>query len=1049
MKFDLRSWRRAVLERLKGWRSRMEEAGVSSVYAFLSAATLWPAIEAMKEGSESAGKALAGVLAGIGSNLVAGRIQGYKDEAEAARAIQDDLREVPAIRAELDEVLAKLETLAHAPSALDEEGKAWFRKTLAAELGRLGNRDRFEAVLTGSGAIAQGPKAVAAGKRGVAARTIKNSNVLTGDIHVHKEIVRSGKGRGKTDPLRTYLKRLHQRLNVLPLPAMGGDEDSTEEVTVESVYIQLDTTTRAEGGEKEGMPPELRSRRRLDPDLTAREKPLTAFDAATRARRLVLLGDPGSGKSTFAGQLVGWIAAARLKEKAPPPDWPRDLFPVFAHVRDLAARLAVLKIEEGSPDREQDRLLVDALRGLWSEVIGGGKGLAADLEKALVDGKALIVLDGLDEAPEDRRAMVRRAIAALLRAYPKVERVIVTCRIRSYVGCAVLLGFTAHTLAPFDKEKVRLFCDRWYEAQAGLGRFTEKDGKARAGDLKEAALSEGLRELSSNPLLLTTMAIVHQKNIGLPRERVRLYRLAVETLLRSWQKWKGFSASPKLKALLDDDLRLRPVLEEIADRAHRQSGKEKADISRGDLLDLLERALGDVGLAAEFLEYVDHRAGVLIGQGGPEGEEEDRRGPSKTYSFPHRTFQEYLAGCFLVGRRRIERAYWPLLKERDDWHLAAHLGAEELLFNRRGKKDLLDLMYGLCSEKEPSEEHEWRAAVWSGNMAALLGAEEIRRDTDMEADGGEAYLKRLFPRLLAVMRESPLRAIERAEAGRALGKLGDPREEVLFPEKTEFIEIPPGEFQMGSEEYDDEKPLHAVAMQDPYKVSRYPVTNAQFQEFVKAGGYGKSAFWPEAERAGAWKDGVVKGYRDEVARQAPVGFGDPFDLPNHPVVGITWYEALAYARWLTEALKAAGRLDEVWEVRLPSEAEWEKAARGTDGRRFPWGEEPDPDRANYDDTGIGSTTAVGCFPKGAKPYGIEDMSGNIWEWTRSVCKKYPYDPEDGREKLDDQGTRALRGGAFVNPHGYVRCADRDRGYPVARYWFIGFRVVASPFSSGL
>jgi len=90
------------------------------------------------------------------------------------------------------------------------------------------------------------------------------------------------------------------------------------------------------------------------------------------------------------------------------------------------------------------------------------------------------------------------------------------------------------------------------------------------------------------------------------------------------------------------------------------------------------------------------------------------------------------------------------------------------------------------------------------------------------------------------------------------------------------------------------RPLHPVAMHDPYKVSRYPVTNAQFQEFVKAGGYGKSKFWPEAERAGVWKDGVVKGRWDKIARQAPFDFGDPFDLLNHPVVGIMWYEALSY-----------------------------------------------------------------------------------------------------------------------------------------------------------
>lgn len=227
---------------------------------------------------------------------------------------------------------------------------------------------------------------------------------------------------------------------------------------------------------------------------------------------------------------------------------------------------------------------------------------------------------------------------------------------------------------------------------------------------------------------------------------------------------------------------------------------------------------------------------------------------------------------------------------------------------------------------------------------------------------------------------------------------------------------------------DDELPQHDVVL-PTYYIARYPVTVAQFRAFVEATGY------------------------------APTDRDSLGGLSNHPVVLVTWPDALAYCDWLTQCLRAwpgtpeplvtflsqPGRC-----VTLPSEAEWEKAARGTDGRLYPWGNELEPGRANYYDTGIGATSAVGCFPRGASPYGVEDLSGNVWEWTRSKEGQYPYPRQKTararRESLQLRRAgdfRVLRGGAFWRAPRDVRCAYRY--WPAARSgnYDIGLRVVVA------
>jgi formylglycine-generating enzyme required for sulfatase activity len=204
-------------------------------------------------------------------------------------------------------------------------------------------------------------------------------------------------------------------------------------------------------------------------------------------------------------------------------------------------------------------------------------------------------------------------------------------------------------------------------------------------------------------------------------------------------------------------------------------------------------------------------------------------------------------------------------------------------------------------------------------------------------------------------------------------------------------------------------------------ITRHEVTVAQFAAFAQAA---------------AWT----------VDRRALAG------PASHPVTFVSWPDALAYCRWLEATLKTstatpadlARRLREGWHVRLPTEAQWEKAARGTDRRRFPWGDEPRRDRANYAGTG---TTPVGRFPCPECPYGLADMSGNVWEWTSSPYQPYPYDEGDDATNLDADALWVIRGGHYGDAARLVRTTSRAGAEPGARRAFIGFRVVLTPSSS--
>jgi formylglycine-generating enzyme required for sulfatase activity len=245
------------------------------------------------------------------------------------------------------------------------------------------------------------------------------------------------------------------------------------------------------------------------------------------------------------------------------------------------------------------------------------------------------------------------------------------------------------------------------------------------------------------------------------------------------------------------------------------------------------------------------------------------------------------------------------------------------------------------------------------------------------------------------------------------------------PFEPEMILIPAGEFLMGSDllidedANDDEQPQHSLYLPD-YYLSKTPVTNVQYAAFVQATGYNRPKHWDSGK--------------------------PPKGKEDHPVVYVSWYDAVAYCRWLSEATGKS--------YHLPSEAEWEKGARGSDGRIYPWGNQWDAKRCNSEkDPREGDTTPVKAYPQGVSPYGLLDMAGNVWEWTRSLWGKdapepyfeYPYNPENGRENLKASNNvrRVLRSGAFVDRDSGVRCARRHSDEPDLRSGKLGFRVVVS------
>ncbi len=833
------------------------------------------------------------------------------------------------------------------------------------------------------------------------------------------------KARAEDTELARYLRRL--RAAHRDLPIAGFESSVRMPIRIDPVYIPLrarvmyaatDREWRRVGAWRELADPS-EERNELERDV--------AFDASLALARehglrgAVVLGDPGSGKTTLLKHFV--LASTDPLIGPATLGLPAETVPVLIELRRLDDPAAGLKAAIEQAVASVDVALDAREFGAW----------------LLRRDHLLVLVDGLDEVADSKtRVAVSRWLEKAIHHQLPDSTFVVTSRYAGYKGDARLGGrFLELHVRDVEETEAREFIAAWYgavEAQAELGRDAET-AAALAGEAA-AGLSEkifdpqdartlSLRALARNPLMLQILCLVYRDRRQLPERRVELYRECVLVLLELWRRAK------EMPLALDAQQALC-LLQPLAFWLH---SAERREAPLDDILPRLEAPLAalrrDARDGSKLLRAIRDQSGVLVSL-GPSG-----------YGFLHLSLQEYLSALHVQDRFASEPE---ILRE-----LASHFGDpwwREVILLALGLNnpslfeplmaELLDqgmlprdialaddclrdaltatprpflraLARGIVSNDERYHALRllrglkgWRTVEVEGVSGLELVERLAREETDRGARGMAVEL---------LGREAV------AEVARAARMEEEPAgERVHERDGSVLVSVPGGEFRLGTNEdleaYAKQnrhwpKPEHRVELSS-YWIGKYPVTNAQFARFLEASpGQPQPKFWDDKK----------------------------FNQPEQPVVGVSWGDAKAYCDW-------AG-------LELPSEAQWEAAARGSDGRPYPWGKEPPSEAlANYGGR-EGRTTPVGAYREGAGPYGTFDQAGNVWEWCRDEFDEHAYRDRDGQRdplvKPKDGGSepavRVLRGGSWDEPSGGLPAAIRLRGRAGDRPLYLGFRVL--------
>lgn len=780
--------------------------------------------------------------------------------------------------------------------------------------------------------------------------------------------------------------------------------------------------------------------------------PFLEYFSQSTDRLVLILGPFGSGKTTLLKALALRLISARRKQLANRSPVVQKL-PIWLPLGRIREQLEVISPVDASA-------IWNCLR--WDLDLRFGRSLGEKIFNVLqtesIDN-GIFLLDGLDDIPDPTLRQAFVGVAEKFAAQIGPDATVVISG-RPHVREAYLRTRNASilTMPPLSLGLSMEILASWMRA---LAEVAGKDASHYESRLRDLSLSianrNDLRQLAERPLYLAALATMDATG-KTSSSAVELYEAIVGLYLSQWTadaidieqrhhtELSQFRISEALAAHM---AKIRSALERLAFQRLAATSNELSASAIGDsvidsvlVYGIIASVLPETAAPRSVTRFLEERLGILASMSGG-------------YTFPHKSIMEYLAACYIVNSKAPPEAIGKLLVRDPQAHreVLAFVFAKLVTLNKQFAADcLVDVLgqrlVGSCDELGSDLAVGKTVRIVSDHVV-LLGVPTF-----------DHYLDRLRERL-----SEDVDLASRAEIGDILNCCPDTRPGVgvtsvqgELPDIA-WVRIVPGRVHAGSMDVRD--PMvntielglpKNVRISQEFHISRYPITVAQYQLFIDDGGYSSVGYWTaeglewiKGDWNSSWGEGSpwLAKHLETVSRQRlPLNWGDQSRFRNRPVVGVSWFESLAYANWLTSRYRNSSGCEFGRDlvVRLPHELEWEVATRAGDARQWPWGSSWRQDYANTNESGLDRICAVGLHHAADSPLGVSDMSGNTWDWTLSEFRPYgevlrTVDPSQRDASV------TVRGGSWCHDRFSARCAFRDWNVPDDRSDTVGFRLV--------